>query len=174
MSEKVFYKYDEGTKKFPLERSSKGSSGIDLHSQRSYRIDAGEIVLVSTGLRVSIPYGYEIQVRPRSGLALKHGITVLNTPGTVDSDYRGEVGVILVNHSKKPFYITPGDRIAQMIVSKVCMEESIVFEETKDLEKTERGEGGFGSSGKDTKVKLEEAEKVVKKKRGRPPKKKEN
>lgn len=163
---KIFYNY-EG-KKFPLTMGSKGSSGIDLCSQKSYRIGKGMSKLIETGLRVAIPEGYEIQIRPRSGLALKHGITVLNTPGTVDSDYRGEVGVILINHSTKPFYVTPGDRIAQMVVMKVETAD-FDFVESETLEESDRGEGGFGSTGvqvekSDSKGKVVEVAKKSKKK----------
>lgn len=143
---KIFYSYDNGMKNYPLTMGSRGSSGIDLCSQKSYRIERGASKLIETGLHVQIPEGYEIQIRPRSGLALKHGITVLNTPGTVDSDYRGEIGVILVNHSNKAFYITPGDRIAQAVVMKVETLD-FEFEEVESLEKSERGDGGFGSTG---------------------------
>lgn len=102
-----------------------------------------ETVLVPTGLRVAIAQGYEIQVRPRSGLALKHGITVLNAPGTIDADYRGEIKIILINHGKAPFVITPGMRIAQLVLAKVYQ---AVFKEDA-LSFTERGEGGFGHTG---------------------------
>jgi dUTP pyrophosphatase len=102
-------------------------------------------VLVPTGLFVAIPKGYEIQVRPRSGLALKHGITVLNSPGTIDADYRGELRTILVNLSEEPFEIVPGERIAQMVLAK---HEVIEWEEVSELDDTERGVGGFGSTGK--------------------------
>jgi dUTP pyrophosphatase len=191
---KIFYSYDNGMKSYPLTMGSRGSSGIDLCSQKSYRIERGASKLIETGLHVQIPEGYEIQIRPRSGLALKHGITVLNTPGTVDSDYRGEIGVILVNHSNKAFYITPGDRIAQAVVMKVETLD-FDFEEVESLEKSERGEGGFGSTGVKSeaifeKTELEEpvkeekksvkkeevseeesTEEAPKKKRGRKPKK---
>ena len=100
--------------------------------------------LVPTGLRIALPVGYEAQVRPRSGLAAKAGITVLNTPGTVDSDYRGEVKVILINHSDVPFVIKDGDRIAQMVIAR---HETAAFEVVTSLEETTRGEGGFGSTG---------------------------
>lgn len=104
-----------------------------------------ERVLIPTGIRVAIPDGYEIQVRPRSGLALKHGISVLNTPGTVDSDYRGELKIILVNLSKDDYVIQANERIAQMVLNKV---EQIEFELVDELEETERGAGGFGHTGK--------------------------
>ena len=101
--------------------------------------------LIPTGLYLEIPEGYEVQVRPRSGLALKHGITVLNTPGTVDSDYRGEVGVILANLSNEPFEVQPGERIAQLVAAAV---EQITWQDAKELSDTERGGGGFGSTGR--------------------------
>ncbi|MCB1081989.1 MAG: dUTP diphosphatase [Chlamydiia bacterium] len=104
----------------------------------------GESRLIPTGLRFAIPQGYEIQVRPRSGLALKHGITVLNTPGTIDSDYRGEVGVILINHGKNAFTITPNMRIAQLVFAPVVQAS---YKEERCLSATKRGEGGFGHTG---------------------------
>lgn len=107
-------------------------------------VEPGSTALVPTGLRFAIPEGYEIQVRPRSGLALKSGITVLNTPGTIDADYRGEVKVILINHSKVPFVITPGMRIAQLVLAPVAMASFALQEE---LMATLRGEGGFGHTG---------------------------
>ena len=107
-------------------------------------IAPGEVKLVPTGLRVAVPRGYELQVRPRSGLALKHGVTVLNTPGTVDSDYRGELGVILANFGSDAFVVERGMRIAQLVVEPVERAEIV---EVKVLPPTERGEGGFGSSG---------------------------
>ena len=100
--------------------------------------------MVKTGLFISLPKGYEAQVRPRSGLAFKNGITVLNTPGTIDADYRGEIGVILVNLSSQDFTINDGDRIAQMVIAK---HETAIWEEVENLDETNRGEGGFGSSG---------------------------
>ena len=101
--------------------------------------------LIPTGLFLEIPHGYEVQVRPRSGLAYKNGVTVLNAPGTIDADYRGEVGVLLVNLSNESFTIASGDRIAQLVVAKV---EQIEWKPTDQLSETERGEGGFGSTGK--------------------------
>lgn len=101
--------------------------------------------LIPTGLRISLPEGYEAQVRPRSGLALKHGITVLNSPGTIDADYRGEVGVILVNLSQEPFTIHDGERIAQLVVARHEQPELVAVE---SLDETARGEGGFGHTGK--------------------------
>ena len=101
--------------------------------------------LIPTGLFMALPDGYEAQVRPRSGLALKHGITVLNTPGTIDADYRGEVGVIIVNLSNTPFTIEPGERVAQMVIAKY---EQAALEEVEVLDETERGAGGYGHSGR--------------------------
>ena len=123
-----------------------GSAGLDVRSAENELLKPGEFKLITTGLRVEIPYGYEIQVRPRSGLALKHGITVLNSPGTIDADYRGEIGVILINHSQSDFEIKAGDRIAQLVVAPV---ERIQWQETGELNSsTKRGENGFGSTGK--------------------------
>ncbi|MFA6431785.1 MAG: dUTP diphosphatase [Candidatus Margulisiibacteriota bacterium] len=123
------------------------AAGMDLYAAVSDEtiIKPGEWKLVPTGLAMALPEGYEAQVRPRSGLALKQGISVLNTPGTVDADYRGEVGVILMNHSKQDLIIKRGDRIAQMIINKI---ERIEFEEVEELADTQRGAGGFGHTGK--------------------------
>jgi len=120
-------------------------SGVDLYSAEDCTIMPGERKLVRTGIRMAIPKGYEGQVRPKSGLALKHGITVLNTPGTVDAPYRGEVGVILLNtDTEKPYHVEVGSKIAQMVFCEVAKAEFILVEE---LDKTTRGEGGFGSTG---------------------------
>lgn len=123
------------------------SAGLDLRAfiPESITLLPLERKLIKTGLFLEIPEGYEAQVRPRSGLALKNGITVLNSPGTIDADYRGEVGVILVNISQDTFEVNTGDRIAQLIFAKVKQAKWIVAEE---LSETERGEGGFGSTGK--------------------------
>ena len=110
-------------------------------------MEPGEFTRISTGIIVSVPRGYEAQIRPRSGLAFKHGVTVLNAPGTIDADYRGEVGIILINHGKENFTVTNGMRIAQMVITRVdCarIEEAVSIEE---LEKTERDSGGFGHTG---------------------------
>ena len=123
---------------------TKGAAGADVCSVEEKTIPPGERAFISLGFSVSIPEGLEIQVRPRSGLALKNGITVLNTPGTLDSDFRGLVGVVLFNSSKEPFVVLPGDRIAQMVVNKV---ELLPFIEVDELDSTERGTGGFGSTG---------------------------
>ena len=123
------------------------SAGMDLRANLESPIvlEQGQIQLVPTGLFLEIPEGFEGQVRPRSGLALKHGVTVLNTPGTIDSDYRGEVKVILINHSKEGFKIESGDRIAQLVIAS---HESIEWDLAEDLNDTVRAEGGFGSTGK--------------------------
>lgn len=128
------------------EYSTIGSSGMDVRAslEVSRIIKPGERMLIPTGLFVEIPIGYEIQVRPRSGLALKKGITVLNTPGTVDSDYRSEIGVILQNNGTEDFLIENGDRIAQLVLCEVPI---CIWENTLDLSETERGKGGFGHSG---------------------------
>ena len=122
------------------------SAGMDLRANLDEPITLAPLArtLVPTGLFMALPAGYEAQVRPRSGLAIKKGITVLNTPGTIDADYRGEVKVGLVNLSKEPFTIQPGDRIAQMVVAR---HEVVEWEEVAELSDTERGAGGFGSSG---------------------------
>lgn len=124
-----------------------GAAGFDLRSNEEVTLMPGEIKLVPTGLFMEIPLGYEGQVRPRSGLSLKRGITVLNTPGTVDSDYRGEVGVILINHSDKPQRLEKGERVAQMVIAKHETAEIEVVESVEELESTDRGAGGFGSTG---------------------------
>ena len=122
------------------------AAGADLKAacQTSIVLEPGCSCLVMTGVKMAIPEGYELQIRPRSGLALKHQITVLNTPGTIDADYRGEIGVILINHGKSPFVITQGMRIAQAVLAKV---ERAEFVSQKHLQTTARGEGGFGHSG---------------------------
>jgi dUTP pyrophosphatase len=122
-----------------------GSAGMDLLAAREMVIPPGGRALVPTGLAVAIPDGFEMQVRPRSGLALKHGVTVLNAPGTVDSDYRGEVGVILFNTGAEPFMIARGDRIAQAVFAPVTQ---AAWEEVVVLPETQRGAGGFGSTGR--------------------------
>ncbi|TLD84035.1 dUTP diphosphatase [Helicobacter sp. MIT 11-5569] len=122
-----------------------GSSGFDLCASENLVLKAGSFTLVSTGLSFSFSDKYEIQVRPRSGLALKHGISALNTPGTIDADYRGEIKVLLINHSKEDFTINIGDRIAQAVL---CPIEKAIFEVVEVLDTTKRGEGGFGSTGK--------------------------
>lgn len=122
------------------------SAGMDLRAnlEAPITLNTMERAMIPTGLFIELPVGYEAQVRPRSGLAAKHGITVLNTPGTIDADYRGEIKVILINLSTEPFEIQHGERIAQMVIAK---HETVQWEEVEVLTDTERGAGGFGSSG---------------------------
>ena len=142
---KVLISRDDKAKNFDLpEYATQGSSGVDLRASEDYIIKSGERALVATGIRLAIPAGYEVQVRPRSGLALKHGIIISNSPGTIDSDYRGEVKVILMNLGREDFIIKAGDRIAQLILAPVA---KISWEECAELEETARGSGGFGSTG---------------------------
>lgn len=127
--------------------ATEGSAGVDLKANIDDPITLEPLqrVVVPTGLRIALPKGTEAQVRPRSGLAAKHGITVLNTPGTIDADYRGEVGVILINLSDKDFVINPGERVAQMVLARY---ERFEWEEVEQLDSTSRGEGGLGSTGR--------------------------
>lgn len=127
--------------------ATEGSSGMDIRAalKEPEILNPGDIKLIPTNLSVEIPLGYEIQMRPRSGLAAKHGIGLLNSPGTIDSDYRGEVKVILFNFGKEPFEIKSGERIAQMVIAKVYKAQ---IEESSALKATQRGEGGFGHTGK--------------------------
>ncbi|MDX2082746.1 MAG: dUTP diphosphatase [Rickettsiales bacterium] len=137
----------ENNKDLPLPKyETSGSAGMDLLAaiEEPIVIKSGEIKLVKTGIAIALAKGFEAQVRPRSGLALKNGITVLNSPGTIDSDYRGEVCAILINHSQVDFTITRGMRIAQMVIAK---HEQALIEEVIDLDETARGAGGFGSTG---------------------------
>lgn len=122
------------------------AAGMDVRAalKEPVTLGAGERMLVPTGLFIQLPSGYECQVRPRSGLALKKGITVLNTPGTIDADYRGEIGVILINLSKEPFVINPGERVAQLVVKQYTR---IEWDAVERLDETERGAGGFGHTG---------------------------
>ena len=132
---------------FPLpDYASEGASGMDIRAcvEAPVTLDPGRIKLIPTGLALSIPLGYEVQIRPRSGLALKHGIGMVNGPGTIDSDYRGEIGIILINWGEAPFVVRMGDRIAQMVLSKVYRAN---FQSVEALDATNRGEGGFGHSG---------------------------
>ena len=140
-------KRKENTQDLPLPKyMSVGSSGMDLYAdtQGEVSLNPQEVKLISAGIYIDIPLGYEAQIRPRSGLALKHGITVLNTPGTIDSDYRGLIQIILINVGKEPFPIKRGDRIAQMVIKEVVQ---VNIEEVDELEDTSRGEGGFGHTG---------------------------
>lgn len=126
---------------------SKHAAGVDISAAvtKKLTIKPGKIELVPTGLQIALPNNYEAQIRPRSGLALKHGIGILNSPGTIDADYRGEIGIILINLGKKPFVINRGDRIAQMVISRITRAE---FKLTSALSKTKRNDGGFGHTGK--------------------------
>ena len=128
------------------EYQTEASAGTDIRAFLNDPIDIrpGEFKLISTGIHIKILAGFEIQVRPRSGLALKKGITVLNSPGTIDSDYRGEIGVILINHSNQTFEVKSGDRIAQLVISK---HEKISWKNVNEIDSSTRGEGGFGSTG---------------------------
>ena len=121
-----------------------GDAGMDLYSIDEVEIAPGETSLIHTGITIQLPQGTEAQIRPRSGLALKHSVTVLNTPGTIDEGYRGEIGVILINHSKNTFKVVKGMKIAQMVIKPVLRVE---IEEVNELTQTSRGQGGFGSTG---------------------------
>ncbi|HUH10490.1 MAG TPA: dUTP diphosphatase [Brevundimonas sp.] len=133
---------------FPAYETS-GSAGMDLRAavaeDAPLTLEPGARALVPTGLKIALEPGYEAQVRPRSGLALKHGLTCLNSPGTIDSDYRGEVGVILINHGQEPFVIRRGERIAQLVIAR---HEQAALVEVETLDDTARGVGGFGSTGR--------------------------
>tara|TARA_Y100000590_G_scaffold342665_1_gene391336 strand:- start:2031 stop:2471 length:441 start_codon:yes stop_codon:yes gene_type:complete len=143
---KILVKKLDKNVKFPAYKTS-GSSGMDLLAfiKKKIIIKPGKTSIIKTGISLAIPKNYEIQIRPRSGLAAKNGISVLNTPGTIDSDYRGEIKIILINLSKKLFVVKSGDRIAQMVLCPVAKGR---LKEVKILPKTIRGVGGFGSTGK--------------------------
>lgn len=128
------------------EYETPGSAGMDVRAalNEPLTLQPGDRALIPTGLRIQLPEGYECQVRPRSGLALKKGVTVLNTPGTVDADYRGEIGIILINLSREPFEIAPGERIAQLVINQYTR---IHWEPVERLDETKRGDGGFGHTG---------------------------
>lgn len=151
MQKKISVKFKRINSQFsdvPIpEYATNGSAGMDIRAvnEEEIIIKPGQIELVPTNISVEIPNGYEMQVRPRSGLAFKHGIGVLNSPGTIDSDYRGEIKIILINLSKEDFKISCGDRIAQLVLSKVYLAEMI---ESEDLNDSKRGKGGFGHTGK--------------------------
>lgn len=125
-------------------RANKGDAGLDLFSIEEKVIEPGETALIRTGIQIELPEGTEAQVRPRSGLALKHSVTILNSPGTIDQGYRGEINVILMNHGRELFQVEKQMRIAQMVIAPVL---SVTLEEIDTLSASERGEGGFGSSG---------------------------
>ena len=145
---KILLKKKEGSEDLPIPRyATPGSSGMDLTADVNEEIilKPGDIKLISAGIYISMPEGYEAEIRPRSGLALKHGISLVNTPGTIDSDYRGLINIIMVNHGKEPFSIRRGDRIAQMVIKEVIRAD---IEATKELDDTARSHGGFGHTGK--------------------------
>jgi dUTP pyrophosphatase len=145
---KILLKKKEGCQDLPVPRyATSGSSGVDLYADVNGEVILlpGDIKLISAGIYISIPEGYEAEVRPRSGLALKHGISLVNTPGTIDSDYRGLVNLIMINHGKEPFTIRRGERVAQMIVKEVVTAE---IEVTESLDDTVRSHGGFGHTGR--------------------------
>lgn len=144
---KILIKRMENAKDLELPRyMTQGAAGLDLYAnvQGEIVIKPSQIKLIPTGIGISIPQGFEAQIRPRSGLALKHGISFVNTPGTIDSDYRGEINIIAINFGEEPFVVRRGDRIAQMVINKVEIPEII---EVDELDTTLRGEGGFGSTG---------------------------
>ena len=136
---------NKGTQPLP-EYATPQSAGVDLRANIDEPVELKPLsrALIPTGLHIALPEGYEAQIRPRSGLAIKKGITCLNTPGTIDADYRGEIGVILINLSAETFIVNPGERIAQMIINKF---EQAEFELVEELDETERGEEGFGHTG---------------------------
>lgn len=146
MSEKVFVLTiaEEGVTLPSYGSQLAAGADVRAHLKEDRIIEPGASALIPTGLRLAIPEGYEIQVRPRSGLALKHQVTVLNSPGTIDADYRGELAVILINHGKAPFVVTPEMRIAQLVLAPVCVAHYL---EEESLTTTSRGEGGFGHTG---------------------------
>jgi dUTP pyrophosphatase len=152
MNDKVAISFrwlDHGRGLMAPQQQSAGAAGVDLLAalgvSEELSILPGERALVPCGFAMALPQGYEAQVRPRSGLAAKHGVTVLNAPGTIDADYRGEVKVVLINHGEEPFAIKRGDRIAQLVVMPVAVAE---FNERESLDDTARGSGGFGSTGR--------------------------
>jgi dUTP pyrophosphatase len=145
----ILIKKLEHAKNLPLPNyESVSAAGMDLRAANlePIVIDPGKRILIPTGLKIALPEGYEAQIRPRSGLAIKSGITMLNTPGTIDADYRGEVKVIAINHGKDKFVVKHGDRIAQMVIAPVVQFPVV---EVDELNETDRGEGGFGSTGVD-------------------------
>jgi dUTP pyrophosphatase len=147
ITEKFLIERINDAKDLPIPaRQTTLSAGLDLYANvtNTITIKKGERVLIPTGIRIALPFGFEAQIRSRSGLALKHGVAVLNSPGTVDADFRGEIKVLLINHGENDFYVNRGERIAQMVIAKVEMAD---FTEVSSLPETERGEGGYGSTG---------------------------
>ncbi len=145
---KIFIRKKDGCDDLPLPKyATPGSSGMDLCAdvESDVVLQPGEIRLISSGIYLSVPAGYEAEIRPRSGLALKHGISLVNTPGTIDSDYRGLVSLIMINHGKEPFVIKRGERVAQMVIKEVLRADISI---AKELDETARAHGGFGHTGK--------------------------
>ncbi|QUH31854.1 dUTP diphosphatase [Vallitalea guaymasensis] len=145
---KVYVEQTDNGKILPLPKyMSEDAAGMDLYAclEDDVILEKGKIKLIPTGLKIALPSGYEAQIRPRSGLALKHGISLVNTPGTIDADYRGEIKVIMINFGEEDFTIKHGERIAQMVINKI---EQVELEVVDGLENTERGSGGFGHTGK--------------------------
>lgn len=145
---KVYLEQTPEGKDLPIPKyMSEQAAGMDLYAcvDEDTVLHKGEIKLISTGIKIALPQGYEAQIRPRSGLALKHGITLVNSPGTIDADYRGEIKIIMLNVGTQDFVISRGERIAQMVINKI---EQISWELVNELEETDRGEGGFGHTGK--------------------------
>lgn len=143
----VFFKKLEHAKDLPLPSyESAFAAGMDLRAalEEPLELKPGQRALIPTGLKMAMPRGYEAQIRPRSGLAYRNGITMLNTPGTIDADYRGEVKVLAINHGQESFTINHGDRIAQMVIAPI---QQVVVKEADELPETQRGDGGFGSTG---------------------------
>ncbi len=145
MSTEVKFRMHEGSADLAPRKAHADDAAYDLRARAAATLDPGAVCLVPSGLYLELPVGFEAQVRPRSGLALKHGITVLNTPGTIDAGYRGEVGVILFNTGKQPFPVNRGDRIAQMVIQKL---PDVTLVQADVLSDTTRGAGGFGSTGR--------------------------
>ena len=141
----VRFKMQEGAEDLAPKKAHEDDAAWDLKSRVDVEAAPGKVTLIPTGLFLELPAGYEAQIRPRSGLAFKHGVTVLNSPGTIDADYRGEIKIILANLSNEPFTVNPGERIAQMVIAR---HEQVEWEETDALDETERGAGGFGSTGR--------------------------
>lgn len=145
---KVYLEQTEDGKDLPIPKyMSEQAAGMDLYAcvNESVVLKHGEIKLIPTGIKIALPDGYEAQIRPRSGLAFKYGISLVNTPGTIDADYRGEIKIIMINFGEKDFEIKRGERIAQMVINKI---EQVQWEVVDILESSERGEGGFGHTGK--------------------------
>ena len=148
LEKRFLLKQTDDARDLPLPtRQTTGASGFDLYANISVTIKKGERVLIPVGIKIALSFGYEAQIRPRSGLALKHGVTVLNTPGTVDSDYRGELIVLLVNLGDTDFHVNRGDRIAQMVICKVEMIDFTEVDYNEELPASERGTKGYGSTG---------------------------